>query len=130
MYCAACNLNYSSRLKFCRRCGQSLVYSSSDPVTDTVCCTRCGARTTKGESVCRQCGASVASSSNEAVVGACYHCGASWRSGWLFCKTCGIDRDHALLLANSAQAGAPAPKDATATEAEDIPEIAKISCKR
>jgi len=97
---------------------------------DTVCCTRCGARTTKGEKVCRQCGAGVASSATEAVVGACYHCGASWRSGWLFCKTCGIDREHALLLPTSMPAGSTPARDVTASEAEELPEIAKVSCKR
>jgi len=97
---------------------------------DTVCCTRCGARTTKGEKVCRQCGASAASSAPEPVVGACSQCGASWRSGWLFCKTCGIDRDHAMLLPTSMPAGAPPARDETAFEAEDLPEIAKVSCKR
>ncbi|HEY8458847.1 MAG TPA: SUMF1/EgtB/PvdO family nonheme iron enzyme, partial [Blastocatellia bacterium] len=128
MYCAACNLNYSSHLNFCRRCGQSLVHSNSDPAPDTVCCTRCGARTIKGEKACRQCGASGAPSAREVVVGACYHCGASWRSGWLFCKTCGIDRERALLLANSMAAGAA--REATASEAEEMQEIAKVSCKR
>lgn len=130
MYCAACNLNYSGHLNFCRRCGQQLVHSANDPVMDTVCCTRCGARTAKRASVCQQCGASVASSAREAVVGACYHCGASWRSGWLFCKTCGIDRDHALLLPTSMPAGSAPARDANASEAEELPEIAKVSCKR
>jgi formylglycine-generating enzyme required for sulfatase activity len=130
MYCAACNLNYSDRLNFCRRCGQLLVHSASDPVLDTVCCTRCGARTAKGEKACRQCGASVTSSATEAIVGACYHCGASWRSGWLFCKTCGIDRDRALMLSTSIPAGSFPARDATASEAEELPDIAKVSCKR
>lgn len=131
MYCAACNLNYSNRLNFCRRCGQSLVRSSSDPVTDTVCCTRCGARTAKGDRVCRQCGASnAASSTPEPVVGACYHCGASWRSGWLFCKTCGIDRDHALLLPTSIPPGSTSARDGKVSEVEELPEIAKVFCKR
>src|SRR5215475_11320541 len=131
MYCAACNLNYSDLLNYCRRCGQSLVSSSSDPVMDTVCCTRCGARTAKGERVCRQCGAScAASSAPESVVGACYHCGASWRSGWLFCKTCGIDREHALLLPTSIPPGAPPGRDANFSQAEELPEIAKVFCKR
>lgn len=130
MYCAACNLNYSGHLNFCRRCGQQLAHSASDPVMDTVCCTRCGARTAKGERVCRQCGAGAASSVPEAVVGACYNCGASWRSGWLFCKTCGIDREHALLLPTSMPAGSTPARDANASEAEVLPEIAKVSCKR
>jgi formylglycine-generating enzyme required for sulfatase activity len=130
MYCAACNLNYSDRLNFCRRCGQQLANSASDPVMDTVCCTRCGARIAKGEKACQQCGASLASSVLEAVVGACYHCGASWRSGWLFCKTCGIDRDHALLLPTSMPAGSTPAGDANASEAEELLEIAKATCKR
>jgi formylglycine-generating enzyme required for sulfatase activity len=131
MYCAACNLNYSDRLSFCRRCGQSLVRSSGDPVMDTVCCTRCGARTAKGERACRQCGASnVAAPSREAVVGACYHCGASWRSGWLFCKTCGIDREHALMLPTSIPPTSTPAREVKVSEAEELPEIAKVSCKR
>ncbi|MGH9751565.1 MAG: SUMF1/EgtB/PvdO family nonheme iron enzyme [Blastocatellia bacterium] len=97
---------------------------------DTVCCTRCGARTAKGERICQQCGAGVTSSAPEAVVGACYHCGASWRSGWLFCKTCGIDRDHALMLPTSMPAGRAPARDANASKAEELPEIAKVSCKR
>jgi formylglycine-generating enzyme required for sulfatase activity len=130
MYCAACNLNYSDRLNFCRRCGQQLAHSASDPVTDTVCCTRCGARIAKGERACPHCDASVAPSAQEAVVGACYHCGASWRSGWLFCKTCGIDREHALLLPTSMPAGSTPARDTNASEAEELPEIVKISCRR
>jgi formylglycine-generating enzyme required for sulfatase activity len=70
------------------------------------------------------------SSASEIVVGACYHCGASWRNGWLFCKTCGIDRDHALLLPNSMPAEAKPARDAAGSEAEELPEIAKVSCKR
>jgi formylglycine-generating enzyme required for sulfatase activity len=101
---------------------------------DTVCCTRCGARTIKGENACRQCGASGASGAKEAVVGACYHCGASWRSGWLFCRTCGIDRDRALLLPTSRpaamSAGASQSRDAGVSEAEELPDITKVSCKR
>lgn len=67
-------------------------------------------------------------------MGACYHCGASWRSGWLFCKTCGIDRDRALLLPTSMPASAPAGKppgrDSAGAEAEELPDIATVACKR
>ena len=63
-------------------------------------------------------------------MGACYHCGASWRGGWLFCKTCGIDREHALMLPNSIPPGAPPARDGKVSEAEELPEIAQVSCKR
>jgi len=62
-------------------------------------------------------------------VGACYHCGASWRSGWLFCKTCGLDRDRALLLPTSMPA-APSESQTVVPDAEEMPEIVKVFCKR
>jgi formylglycine-generating enzyme required for sulfatase activity len=129
MYCAACNLSYPDHLSFCRRCGQPLVRSASDPVMDTVCCTRCGARTIKGENFCQQCGAGVAAGAPETVVGACYHCGTSWRSGWLFCKTCGLDRDHALLLPTSMPASSSSARTLI-SEVEDLTDAVKVFCKR
>jgi len=125
MYCAACNLNYPDQLSFCRRCGQRLARSASEPVTETVCCTRCGARTVRGEKFCQHCGAEVVAPTPETVVGACYNCGASWRSGWLFCKTCGLDRERALLLPTSMPAA-----ETVVSETEESPEVAKIFCKR
>ncbi len=98
---------------------------------DTVCCVRCGARTAKVEKNCQQCGASnVAPSASEAVIGACYHCGASWRGGWLFCRTCGIDRDHALMAPASMPAGPTPSRDANPFRAEESLEITKVFCKR
>src|SRR5262245_324876 len=129
MYCAACNLNYADHLNFCRRCGQPLARSESEPVVDTVCCTRCGARTVRGEKFCQHCGARVVAPTPETVIGACYHCGTSWRSGWLFCKTCGLDRDRALLLPTSMPSEASAD-DLTISEADQMPEVVKVFCKR
>ncbi|MGE0132639.1 MAG: SUMF1/EgtB/PvdO family nonheme iron enzyme [Blastocatellales bacterium] len=129
MHCAACNLSYPDHLSFCRRCGQPLARSASDPVMDTICCTRCGARTVKGEKFCQQCGSGVGAGAQETVVGACYHCGTSWRSGWLFCKTCGLDRDHALLLPTS-MPGAPSSARTLSGAAEEMTEIVKVFCKR
>ncbi|MGH9768242.1 MAG: SUMF1/EgtB/PvdO family nonheme iron enzyme, partial [Blastocatellia bacterium] len=122
-------LNYSDHLSFCRRCGQPLARSASDPVMDTVCCTRCGARTVKGEKFCQQCGARVVIGAQETVVGACYHCGTSWRSGWLFCKTCGLDRDRALLLPTSMPVASSAARTLV-SEAEEMAQVAKVFCKR
>ncbi|MBK8312597.1 MAG: zinc ribbon domain-containing protein [Acidobacteria bacterium] len=97
MFCATCNLHYPDHLNFCRRCGQPLVESSGEPVIESHCCTRCGARVVRGEHFCQQCGCKLLVKAQETVVGACYHCGALWRTGWLFCKSCGLDRDRALL---------------------------------
>src|SRR5262249_44542229 len=129
MYCAACNLNYADQLNFCRRCGQPLGRSASEPVMDTVCCTRCGARTVRGEKFCQHCGARVVAPTPETVIGACYHCGTSWRTGWLFCKTCGLDRDRALLLPTSMPV-TPSAAQMAVPEAEQMPEIVKVFCKR
>jgi len=129
MYCAACNLNYADQLNYCRRCGQPLARSASEPVIDTVCCTRCGARTVRGEKFCQHCGAGGVAPTPETVIGACYHCGTSWRSGWLFCKTCGLDRDRALLLPTSMPA-APSESQTVVPDAEEMPEIVKVFCKR
>ncbi|MGH9854089.1 MAG: SUMF1/EgtB/PvdO family nonheme iron enzyme [Blastocatellia bacterium] len=129
MYCAACNLRYPDHLNFCRRCGQSLARTANDVVTDSVCCTRCGARAVRGENFCQHCGNRVTVGVPETVVGACYHCGTSWRSGWLFCKICGLDRDRALLLPTSLPAAAPSQKT-LAAEVEQLPQLEKIFCKR
>ncbi|HKQ72701.1 MAG TPA: SUMF1/EgtB/PvdO family nonheme iron enzyme [Blastocatellia bacterium] len=129
MYCAACNLNYADHLNFCRRCGQPLARSASEPVMDTVCCTRCGARTVRGEKFCQHCGARVVAPTPETVIGACYHCGTSWRSGWLFCKTCGLDRDRALLLPTSMPT-ASSEEQTAVSEADQLPEVVKLFCKR
>ena len=96
---------------------------------DTVCCTRCGARTVRGEKFCQHCGARVVAPTPETVIGACYHCGTSWRTGWLFCKTCGLDRDRALLLPTSMPA-TPSAAQMAVPEAEQMPEIVKVFCKR
>ncbi len=130
MYCAACNLRYPDHLNFCRRCGQGLVHSTSDPVMDSVCCTRCGARTARGENFCQQCGSRLATIGQETVVGACYHCGTSWRTGWLFCKTCGLDRDRALLLPTSWPTTPSSAERTLAAEVEDLPQVDKVYCKR
>jgi formylglycine-generating enzyme required for sulfatase activity len=127
MFCASCNLHFPDHLSFCRRCGQPLVRSAGEQANDSVCCTRCGARGTRTENFCQQCGHSLAARAQETVVGACYHCGTSWRSGWLFCKTCGLDRDRALLRSTSTPAQTAPPKKAAG---EELPEIEKIFCKR
>ncbi len=130
MNCAACNLHYPDHLSFCRRCGQPLVRSTSDPVMDSICCTRCGARTVRGENFCQQCGNPVATGGPETVVGACYHCGTSWRSAWLFCKTCGLDRDRALLLPTSSPALPSYAQKTLMTEVEELSQMARVFCKR
>ena len=98
MYCSACNLEYSDELKFCRSCGQPLVRALGEPVTESLCCTRCGARLARGEKGCQLCGARTGALGQETVTGSCHNCGTYWRSSWLFCKRCGLDRDRALQL--------------------------------
>ncbi len=98
MYCSACNLEYSDELKFCRGCGQPLVRTLGEPVTESLCCTRCGARLVRGEKGCQLCGARTGALGQETVTGSCHNCGTYWRSSWLFCKRCGLDRDRALQL--------------------------------
>lgn len=98
MYCNACNLEYSDELKFCRSCGQPLVRNLGEPVTESLCCTRCGARLVRGEKGCQLCGARTGALGQETVTGSCHNCGTYWRSSWLFCKRCGLDRDRALQL--------------------------------
>jgi formylglycine-generating enzyme required for sulfatase activity len=81
----------------------------------------------RGENFCQQCGHGQAARAQETVVGACYHCGTSWRSGWLFCKTCGLDRERALLRSTSL----PAPPAAVQrSPADELPEVEKVFCKR
>ncbi len=64
----------------------------------------------------------------ETVIGACYHCGTSWRSGWIFCKNCGLDRKRALLLSTStSSSGSLTTGDSQ--QIEEFPEIAKINCQ-
>lgn len=98
MYCNPCNLEYSDELKFCRSCGQPLVRNLGEPVTESLCCTRCGARLVRGEKGCQLCGARTGALGQETVTGSCHNCGTYWRSSWLFCKRCGLDRDRALQL--------------------------------
>src|SRR4029078_12494325 len=31
----------------------------------------------------------------------CFRCGTLWRSAWLYCRSCGLDRDHALELVSA-----------------------------
>ena len=127
MFCASCNLQFPDHLSYCRRCGQPLARSAGEQTAESVCCTRCGARVPRGENFCQQCGHGQAAKVQETVVGACYHCGTSWRSGWLFCKTCGLDRERALLRSTSS----PVPASTTQkTLVEELPEVERVFCKR
>ena len=128
MFCQKCSLHYPDHLSFCRRCGQSLVHSNAETSVESHCCTRCGARVVRGENFCQHCGNRASVALQETVIGACYHCGTSWRSGWIYCKNCGLDRKRALLLSTST----PSPAGPTAgapQQAEDVPEITKTNCK-
>jgi formylglycine-generating enzyme required for sulfatase activity len=128
MFCAACNLHYPDHLNYCRRCGKALVCTAVESVIESFSCTRCGARVNRGENFCQQCGYRLGVKTEETVVGACYHCGASWRSDWLFCKTCGLDRDHALMPPVSAPAS-PVPLRASDLKVvEELPRIEKVLC--
>lgn len=127
MYCQKCSLHYPDHLSFCRRCGQSLVRSTSEMVVESYCCTRCGARVVRGENFCQHCGNRVSITLQETVIGACYHCGTSWRSGWLFCKNCGLDRKRALLLSTSTPA--PGSSKFSSLPAEEVTEGNKIRCQ-
>lgn len=85
----------------------------------------------RGENFCQQCGNRISVALQDTVIGACYHCGTSWRSGWLFCKNCGLDRKRALLLSTSAPvAASPAPgvKLNGQEQHEELPEATKINC--
>jgi formylglycine-generating enzyme required for sulfatase activity len=128
MFCAACNLHYPDHLNYCRRCGKALVRTGIDSVIESFSCTRCGARINRGENFCQQCGYRHGVKTEETVVGACYHCGTSWRSDWLFCKTCGLDRDRALMPPISAPAS-PVPLRADDLKVvEELPRIEKVLC--
>lgn len=132
MFCQKCNLHYHDHLSFCRRCGQPLARSTSDHAVDSHCCTRCGARVVRGENFCQQCGNRIGVALQDTVIGACYHCGTSWRSGWLFCKNCGLDRKRALLLSTSSPSAAPSFAGARQNgqeQPESLPEITKVNCQ-
>ncbi len=104
MICTTCNLHYPEHLNFCRRCGNTLTESMDEPAIEAPCCTRCGSRFILGENFCQQCGYKLSQRSQETVVGGCYGCGTPWRSGWLYCRKCGLDRDQALIGPVSASA--------------------------
>ncbi|MBS1789893.1 MAG: SUMF1/EgtB/PvdO family nonheme iron enzyme [Acidobacteria bacterium] len=128
MFCQKCSLHYPEHLSFCRRCGQTLVHSNAETSIESQCCTRCGARVIRGENFCQHCGNRVSVALQETVIGACYHCGTSWRSGWIYCKNCGLDRKRALLLSTST----PSPGGANSgisQQLEEFPELSKINCK-
>ena len=128
MYCQKCSLHYPDHLNFCRRCGQTLVRSNSETATESICCTRCGARGVRGENFCQHCGNRTGTTVQETVIGACYHCGTSWRSGWLFCKTCGLDRKRALLLSTSTPS-AESLKVNVSQQLEELASLSSINCK-
>lgn len=128
MFCQKCSLHYPDHLSFCRRCGQSLVHSNAETSVESHCCTRCGARVIRGENFCQHCGNRASVALQETVIGACYHCGTSWRSGWIYCKNCGLDRKRALLLSTSTPSPG-GPTAGTPQQAEDVPEITKTNCK-
>jgi formylglycine-generating enzyme required for sulfatase activity/predicted amidophosphoribosyltransferase len=128
MFCAACNLHYPDHLSYCRRCGKALVHTVVESVIESFSCTRCGARVNRGENFCQQCGYRLGVKTEETVVGACYHCGASWRSDWLFCKTCGLDRDHALMPPISAPASPVSLRAGDLKVVEELPKIEKVIC--
>ncbi|MFN9743932.1 MAG: SUMF1/EgtB/PvdO family nonheme iron enzyme [Acidobacteriota bacterium] len=128
MICTTCNLHYPEHLNFCRRCGNTLTESMDEPAVEAPCCTRCGARFVPGENFCQQCGYKLSQRSQETVVGGCYGCGTPWRSGWLYCRKCGLDRDQALMGPLSASADgvskvAPPgkPEEVVEDEVEKVP---------
>lgn len=96
MYCSACNLQYSDHLRYCKQCGHPLVRETAESPAPSRCCTRCGARVSSRENFCQQCGARLRVRSEDTTIGACSSCGTAWRSAWLYCRSCGLDRDHAL----------------------------------
>jgi formylglycine-generating enzyme required for sulfatase activity len=126
MICAKCNLHYPDHLNFCRRCGNPLIDSTDESVVEALCCTRCGGRFIHGENFCQQCGHRLSQRSQETVVGGCYGCGTSWRSGWLYCRTCGLDRDQALMGSVSASAGGVS--SASPAVEHEVEEIEKVPC--
>lgn len=127
MFCQKCSLHYPDHLSFCRRCGQTLVHSNAETVIESHCCTQCGARVVRGENFCQHCGNRASVTLQETVIGACYHCGTSWRSGWIFCKNCGLDRKRALLLSTSTSSSGSLNLDVS-SQIEEFPEIAKVNC--
>lgn len=132
MFCATCNLDYPDHINFCRRCGRGLVRTSSGSLLESLCCTRCGSRVVRGENFCQQCGHRLKSSMSETVVGACYHCGVSWRNEWLYCKNCGLDRDRALMPPVSTPAStvsSNANQSNVAVTFEEIPRAKTQSCR-
>lgn len=128
MFCQKCSLHYPDHLNFCRRCGQTLVRSNTETTTESVCCTRCGARGVRGENFCQHCGNRIGATLQETVIGACYHCGTSWRSGWLFCKTCGLDRKRALLLSTSTPS-AESLSGGLSQNSEEFSEVSTVHCQ-
>ncbi|MCI0660550.1 MAG: SUMF1/EgtB/PvdO family nonheme iron enzyme, partial [Acidobacteria bacterium] len=88
------------------------------------------ARVVRGENFCQQCGYRLNVKSEETVVGACYHCGTYWRSGWLFCKTCGLDRDRALMPPISAPQSPAATQAKVVKLADELPRIDMIRCAK
>lgn len=130
MLCTSCNLEYPEYLNFCRRCGKPLVHSTAETVVESHCCTRCGARVARGENFCQQCGNRLNARTTETVIGACHHCGTSWRSGWLFCRNCGLDRDRALMPRVSAPVPAGSPRAEVIAALEEYLKIDKIFCPK
>ncbi len=128
MFCAACDLHYPDHLNYCRRCGKTLVRTAVEPVVESICCTRCGARVTRGENFCQQCGYRLGVKTEEALVGACYYCGTSWRSDWFFCKTCGLDRDRSLMPPISAPASPVQLRAKDLKIVEEPSRIEKVLC--
>jgi formylglycine-generating enzyme required for sulfatase activity len=126
MYCTACNLEYAEELKYCRNCGQVLVRALGEAVTESLCCTRCGARLLRGEKGCQLCGAKTGALGQETVTGSCHNCGTYWRSSWLFCKRCGLDRDRALQLNVAPASKATAAKAALLREI--LSDAANLQC--
>lgn len=127
MYCTACNLEYSDELKFCCNCGQGLVQALGEAVAESLCCTRCGARLQRGEKSCQHCGARTKTVGQETVTGSCCHCGTYWRSSWLFCKRCGLDRDRALQLGAASLGKTSTASAAVARELRSA--VANLQCK-
>jgi formylglycine-generating enzyme required for sulfatase activity/rRNA maturation endonuclease Nob1 len=101
MYCSACQVQFPGHLNFCKQCGKPLVNQPEESATLTKCCTRCGARVVAAENFCQQCGARTTTRTSDTTIGACQQCNTPWRSAWLYCRNCGLDRDHALQLGNA-----------------------------
>lgn len=84
----------------------------------------------RGENFCQQCGNRLNLRTQETVIGACHHCGTSWRSGWLFCKNCGLDRDHALMPRVSTPSSPGATKMEVIAALEDFLKVDKLYCPK